>query len=453
MTNVTMGDGSTMSERVKNMSVGPVDGLMPHIKYRNVAPRVGLAWDPTSTGKMSIRSGFGIFYDTFYTKTTFDREQLNPPYFAAGSIRSDDPTAFAKPIFVLGTTSTAPFGFVLPGAQAGLNAKGGPLGVRSSIAGADVTFPYTINWFTGVQYAFTPKWVVEGNFSSSRGVHLYTHIDRNRCAGCGVARLSPFFSTLEWQDNAGDSIYDGGSFVVRHLMQHGLSFQAAYTIGKTIDSMSGGSGTGGQWGDVYDAYNLRAQRGLGSQDTPQRLAFSYVWSIPGARTSNRFVRTVASGWEMSGITVLQKGLPQTITISNVDYNNDGLFLDKPDAPTTTFPSWSRTDFINGTFKISDFPAPPKDPVTGAYLREGNIGRNTYRGPGLAQFDVSGIKNTKIPWFKAEGAQMQLRFEFFNFFNRVNTTGWGTSLSSPGTFGKVTGTRDPRTLQIGARIAF
>ena len=55
------------------MSVGAVNGLLPSVKYLNLAPRLGLAWDPTNTGKMSVRSGFGIFYDTFYTKTTFDR--------------------------------------------------------------------------------------------------------------------------------------------------------------------------------------------------------------------------------------------------------------------------------------------------------------------------------------------------------------------------------------------
>ena len=49
--------------------------------------------------------------------------------------------------------------------------------------------------------------------------------------------------------------------------------------------------------------------------------------------------------------------------------------------------------------------------------------------------------------------MQLRFEFFNVLNRVNLASWGTSLSSPGTFGKTTSARDPRTLQLGLRIAF
>lgn len=453
MTNVIPGDGSTMMERIKNISVQPVQGMMQHMSYLHLGPRLGIAWDPTGSGKMSVRSAFGIFYDTFYTKTTFDRNQLNPPYFAAGSIRADDPTAFAKPIFNLGTSQTPPYGFVLPGVQAGLNPKGGPIGIRATICGGNVDFPYTVNWFTGVQYAFTPKWVVEANYSLSRGIHMYTHIDRNRCAGCGTARLSPYFQTLEYQDNAGDSIYLGGSFIVRRLMEHGLSAQAIYSIGKTIDAMSGGTGTGGQWGDVYDAWNLRAQRALGSQDVPQRLAFSWVWSVPTPTISNPFLKGVARGWETSGMMILQKGQPSTITIGNVDYNNDAVFVDKPDAPATAFPSWDRSNYINGTFKVSDFPAPPKDPVTGLYLREGNIGRNTYRGPGFAQLDLSVIKNNKIPWFVKEGAQFQLRFEFFNFLNRVNISGWGTSLSSAGTFGKATGARDPRTLQLGLRIAF
>jgi hypothetical protein len=452
MTNVTMGTGSTMTDRIRTMTVGAVKALMPTMHYLNLAPRLGLAWDPTNTGKMSVRAGFGIFYDSFYTKTTFDREQLNPPYFAAGSIRSDDPTAFAKPIFALGTSQTAPFGFTLPGAVAGLNSQGGPIGVRASLAGALVRFPYTINGFVGIQYAFTPKWVVEANYSVSRGIRLYTHIDRNRCAGCGVARISSVFSTLEWQDNAGDSIYNGGTFVLRHIMQHGLSFQAAYTVAKAIDDMSGaGTGTGGQYGDVYDAYNLRIQRGPGANDVPQRLAFSYVWSLPSPR-GNALLKGIAGGWELSSATILQKGLPQTVTTTGTDYNNDALFLDKPDAPGA-FPSWSRSNYIKGTFKVTDFAPPPKDPTTGLYLREGNIGRDSYRGPGLAQMDFSAIKNNHLPWFTREGAQMQLRFEFFNFLNRVNLSGWNTNLASPSTFGTTTSARDPRTLQLGLRVAF
>jgi hypothetical protein len=442
-----LGQGSTMWERITGMSVGPVDGLYEEVPKTNFAPRLGIAWDPTGSGKISVRSGFGIFYDTMLTKSTFDRMQLNPPNFAAGTVRSDDPTT-PSPIFVLGTSDQRPFGFQLPGVQAGLNEKGGPIGVRAQIAGAPPTsqLPYSVNWFWGIQYALPGNWVVEGNYSGSRGFHLWTITDRNRCAGCGVARLSPFFGVLEYHDNGADSIYHGGSFVVKKRFAQGLGFETAYTFGKTIDVISGGTGIGGAWADVYDAYDFRAQRGLSQNDYPQRLSARYVWELPKLETSNSFVRGVLGGWQTSSIIILQSGRPHTVRITNRDYNNDAQFLDLPDAPLTAFPSWENADYINGTtFKASDFPAPPVG-------RGGNLGRNTYRGPGLAQVDFSLIKNTRVPWFTTEPAAMQIRFEAYNLFNRVNINNWETNLAN-NSFGRATSARDPRTIQLGLRIAF
>ena len=75
-------------------------------------------------------------------------------------------------------------------------------------------------------------------------------------------------------------------------------------------------------------------------------------------------------------------------------------------------------------------------------------RNIFRGPGFANVDAGLIKNNR--W--AERYNVQLRFEFFNLFNRVNLQGVDSDLSS-GTFGYSTSTYNPRNIQAGLRIEF
>jgi len=84
---------------------------------------------------------------------------------------------------------------------------------------------------------------------------------------------------------------------------------------------------------------------------------------------------------------------------------------------------------------------------------GTLGRNTFIGPGYINTDFSAIKKTHIPWFIGkEGAQMEFRAEFFNFFNNVNLTSPNGTLNS-GNFGFATGTFPARDIQFGLRIEF
>jgi len=46
---------------------------------------------------------------------------------------------------------------------------------------------------------------------------------------------------------------------------------------------------------------------------------------------------------------------------------------------------------------------------------GNLGRGTFTGPGLAEVDVSLVKNTAV----SERVSLQFRAEFFNLLNRAN----------------------------------
>src|SRR5262249_36483416 len=129
-----------------------------------------------------------------------------------------------------------------------------------------------------------------------------------------------------------------------------------------------------------------------------------------------------------------------------DYNADGTNYDVPNTPSFgNHLATSRGDYIRGLFTASQFPVPARGV-------EGSLGRNTFDGPGLATVNLSVIKGTRVKWFMAEGANLEIRGEIFNLFNRVNLSLPVADMSN-GLFGKSTGQSQPRQAQFGIRIAF
>lgn len=480
LTNLVLGDGSTFQQRIAGAKVIPVDHMFSNLRIGYLAPRFGFAWDPTNAGKMSIRGGWGIFYDRWPNKVWSDTTRGNPPYLAAASASVQNPTG-PQPLYVLGTTDTPPYGFRLPGVQAGLNPANGPICCLSSVGGADqgLHYAYAENWFLGIQFSPAKSLVIETDYMGSVGRHLYTVIDRNRFAGDLIVnlgtlhRFNPYFASMNYGDNSASSSYNGMTVSLRKIFSEGLTFQTSYTFGKAIDYINApGPGSGSVYAPVIDAYNVARQRGLSPNDVRHKLAFNFVVTLPRLTHSMAPVRYALGGWELSSLAVLQSGLPATVytdapfqpvwnraacattvtagcaIIGNTggDYNADGFAYDVPNAPVfAAGKSYSRSEFLNGVFKASDFPAPPLG-------QEGNLGRNVFRGPGLAQVDLSLLKNFRIPWFVREGARLQFRAEAYNVLNRVNLNGFDTDLAS-GTFGRATSTFTPRSIQFVGRIEF
>ena len=80
--------------------------------------------------------------------------------------------------------------------------------------------------------------------------------------------------------------------------------------------------------------------------------------------------------------------------------------------------------------------------------EGNEKAGRFRGPNFAETDVNFYKDTRI----TERVNFQLRFEFFNLFNRANLANVNTNVPD-GNFGKATSARVPRFWQLGGKISF
>jgi hypothetical protein len=441
--------------------------LLNHTMH-NYSPRISFAWDPTKQGRMSVRAGFGIFYDR-PSNQLFDPGFSNTPRVALAEANVNNPTF--QPLFALGATPDPPYNYPFPaGLQTGLDPNGGLLHGRANVVVVDPNLKtmYLQNWFLGVQRSITPSLTAELDYIGSGGRHLYTRYNLNRFDGDLIRHggnftgLQPGFFDIDYAQATESSAYHGLTAAIKKRAGHGVVFDASYTFSKAIDQSSKHDAT-----EHIEAYGDRRERGRADFDVRNRLAFTTLWTLPSPRGNLR--NKVFGGWELTNVTILQSGQPFSVictrpfkavlgptgnVIGNTgcDYNADGVAIDQPNTPSfgNSKTGLSRSDYINGIFTAADFPAPPLG-------QQGNLGRNTYRGPGFANTDFSVIKNIHIPWFLgSEGAKLQFRTEFFNVFNRVNLVNPsqnGTNDLANAQFGKAVSTFPARDIQFALRISF
>jgi hypothetical protein len=346
-----------------------------------------------------------------------------------------------------------------PGTSFQIDSNGGLVGIRTAVGGVDQHYkiPMVQNWSLSIQRRIGTDLVVEADYFGTHSDNLYVQTDVNRFAGDlvvnggNLARLNPSFSSIVFGRTIGIANSNIASFGVSKRFAKRYGFHAFYTFGRSLDDVSsndnGVSGSSGGSEGVIDAQNPYGQYARSDYDVKRRLSIDAVWDIPGFRTG--IAGAITKGWTASPVIILQSGLPFTVYTSGAypdgDYNADGFGFDVPNTPAFgNHVSSSRSQFIKGIFAASDFPVP-------APGVEGNLGRNTYEGPGLANVNFSLRRAFGIPLF-GEKASLQVRGEILNLFNRVNLTNPVSDLNS-GFFGQSTDQNLPRQIQVTAKFSF
>jgi hypothetical protein len=454
----TFPSGSDYLQRITN--------LTPEIKqphngndWNNIAPRLGVAWDPRGDGKTSVRAGIGMFYDRASGQFYDDAGTSLPVIGTAVASKQNG----IPPVYGLSTSSASPWLFPAPPINIGLDARNGLIGIPSGLNVWDPNMKtmYTYNYFFGIQHSFFGNWAFEANYVGSKGTKTLMGFDVNRYAGDlldgTLNRINSSFAGIQYGQARGSSFYNGANLSVRKRYESGLTLQVGYTYGKaTDDSSSFGLGL-----NVADANNLALERGLADFDVRQKLALSVLYDTP--RLRGNAVLSFLSAWELGGITILQSGTPFSVYCSTAfspvlnasgavvgntgcDYNADGMTYDRPNAPSFGgyLGGMSRQQYLNGMFQASDFPAP-------GVGQDGTLGRNMYFGPGYANTNFNVVKHFPLH-FLGERGQLDFRAEFFNLFNRVNLSSIAGDLSSS-QFGRATTALGARNVQFGLRLAF
>lgn len=308
--------------------------------------------------------------------------------------------------------------------------------------------------------------IAEADYNGSHSSHLYIQTDVNRFPGDLIlnggnqTRLNPNFGPIIYGRTLGVADGNYGSLMLTKRLSHSWQLRGIYTFGKSTDEMSSNDNGTANGEAIFNPLDVRSQHGLSDFDVARRFTIDSMVMIPDV-AKNRFARQILNGWHMSNIVVLQSGLPFTVYTSasfnpvfdqlgNViglkpgsgDFNADGYGYDVPDRPAAgVVKTGERSDFLKGIAPASAFPTPPLG-------QQGNGGRNTYIGPGLANVNTQFAKEFGL----GERAKLEFRADIFNLFNRVNLTQPDSDLTS-GQFGMSTGQNLPRSEQFGLHLSF
>jgi hypothetical protein len=492
LSSVIFGSGSTFSERLASASIGHVKQLYDPQKL-NFSPRLGFAYDPFGDGKTSVRSGFSLAFQPHHGQSISGARALAPDaaqVFLAPSQGIGHQILYGIPV---------PFN---PDFALGFNANGGVGGVNGQplipttgfVVNPTIKTQYSESWFLNIQHEVAQGWIVEIGYVGTNGVNLERIDDVNRVAGdmldpahFGKAlRVNPNFGPVLFVTNGVNSTYHAFTAEVRRTLGRSLTLQANYRWSKWLDTASDTST--GQFLDNDEpgkgAENiacLRCERGRSMFDIPHRFTVSANWA-PKVSFNGGLLSALARGWNVSTLINAQSGRPFSVwngaaanlkcvdtngvalpvqaggicnsnaTLTNLggDYNLDGGggavgggVYDRPNVPVagTIKTSFSQQDFLNGLFSASAFPVP-------ALGTNGNLGRNTFRGPHQITADIALMRSFAV----REQKQLHFRLEAFNALNKVNLYLPNTDLSVKN-FGTVSQAFDARILQASFRFTF
>jgi len=149
------------------------------------------------------------------------------------------------------------------------------------------------------------------------------------------------------------------------------------------------------------------------------------------------------GWSAGGIVRISSGAPYTVVTGATI--GDGSHVQRPNLLCTNPSTGQSPGLFVPVLNRACFAAPTiQDPTTGFLV--GNLGRDTFTGPSLINFDFSLTKNTRI----SERLTNQFRAEFFNIFNNTNFNAPSASLNDPN-FGKILGAAPGREMQFAMKL--
>lgn len=421
-------------------ATGLYNGTYPrsliHGDYNNWAPRIGIAWDPGLKPRTIVRAGYSIFYnESVYDTLAQNYLAYEPPF----SLAENWITSASQVL-------TIERGFPGPAQTGGTTIL--------NTAGVDPFYRdgHAQIWMLGTETSFSRDWLLDLTYTGTAGGDLDLLRAPNR-APLGTNQLEtqssleiPNAASFYYDQSGAHSLYNALQTRLVHRFTHGLSFQGAYTFGKSLDNAStiGGSAPV----VVQQDGNYTAQYGRSSFDVRHQIRFFSVWELPFGerhRYGDRgWAEHLLGNWRLQNIVTWQTGLPETALLGGIASDNGtganfSLRAEQVGNPSNGVCGGSQAAFFN----TAAFATPP----VGQY---GDEPRGAISGPCSFSWNASLAKSFR--YGPEQRHHIDVRWEVQNVANHVNFSGVSTLLGSA-TFGQVTSASAMRTMDLMLRYNF
>ncbi|MCB1018863.1 MAG: TonB-dependent receptor [Acidobacteria bacterium] len=432
---------------------GVAKRLAPVYK-RALGPRVGVAYAPGKN--VSIRAGYGIFYDGF---TNGANAVLQAPVSALPWTQ-----AYQIP---------GPFlNFANPfGTQPPFNQEAYPKPTTVLTIDRNMRPTYAQNWNLSIQRSFLDDYLIEAQYVGTKGTRVVRFVEANpsvygpgatsqnadqRRVYAGCSGTGPCdFASAGLLVNASNSTYHAAQLSFSRRFSTGAGFQVSYWYSKALDYASSLNLSGsapqliaGENDLPQNPFDWNAEHGPSLFDARQRLTASGMYRIPGFAKTRGATKMLLDGLQLNGILTLSGATPFTV------YDTTNVSLQGSHPEVSGFFS-SRPDLVGdpnaGESTVEQWISPQAfrrlNPLTDAG-KFGNAGRNIARGPGMGNLDIALIKDFAF----SERTRLQFRAECFNLTNHANFALPVNDLASP-SFGRILEAGPSRLIQFGLKLFF
>ncbi|HXH49772.1 MAG TPA: carboxypeptidase-like regulatory domain-containing protein [Terriglobia bacterium] len=454
--------------------------------YNDFAPRFGFAWSPGSSHKLSIRAGFGIYYNQVEEELTLNNLSA-PPFsltdygvslYAVPSLANPYSSADGSLVF----QNAFPFAPPNPGDTNIDFSQFYPMSLN--VINPDFRTPAAYNYNFNIERELPSQAILTLAYVGHQGRHLETRYELNpggqapgvnpACAaipGCNSLYLGfyypdvPFpydplvFGSVGQQSTDANSNYNALQVTLNKHTTHGLTFLATYTWSHSLDIGSSFENVG-SFGEL-NPFDRQSNYGDSTYDARNVFVASYTYEIPSVRHFNAFSKfpgRLTDGWRVSGFTIFQGGFPIGLydsSLGSFTCFSYSTFYGCPDRPNLVGPvtmadprTSSYTNNILGLGSRDHYFFDPNSFAQETPGVIGNAGRNFFHGPGINRTDIGLYKDTKI----TESTKVELRLEFFNIFNHTQFDNPSGNVSSIN-FGRVLSAGSPRVIQLAAKFNF